>query len=51
MYIGTSDPLSFINGVIYEVIEQVDHFYRIIDETGEPYLYTLKNFKVIETIN
>lgn len=47
MYLGESDPIRFINGKVYEVIESVDRFYRIIDETGEPYLYTLKNFKIL----
>ena len=36
---GESDPLTFIDGKVYDVIGIEDGWYRIIDETGEDYLY------------
>jgi len=47
-YIGKSNPLRFINGKVYEVIGEEDGRYRIIDETGEDYLYSPKNFERLE---
>jgi len=48
MYLGVSNPLRFINGKIYEVIGEEKGRYRIIDETGEDYLYSLKNFRRLD---
>jgi hypothetical protein len=47
-YIGESHPLYFINGKIYEVIGKEIGSYRIIDETGEDYLYSLTDFEIVE---
>ena len=47
-FVGESDPLYFINGKEYEVIGEEDGMHRIIDETGEDYLYTLDDFEIIE---
>ena len=38
-YIGKSSPFSLINGKVYEVIDVSKNWYRIVDETGEDYLY------------
>lgn len=38
-YIGKSDPLSLINGKVYEVISVQHKWYQIVDETGEDYMY------------
>ena len=47
-FIGESNPLTLINGKIYEVLE-IDHkFYRIIDETNEDYLYHPSLFEIVE---
>lgn len=48
-YLGKSNPLRFLQGKVYEVIGEEDGRYRIIDETGEDYLYTLKNFEKVES--
>lgn len=50
-YIGNSNPLRFINGKIYEVIGRENNSYRIIDETGEDYLYSLKHFELVDEKN
>lgn len=47
-YIGESNPLTFINGKIYEVLSIECGMYRVIDETDEDYLYLPSNFEVVE---
>lgn len=43
-YIGKGDSLTLIKGKIYDVISVEQGWYRIIDETGEDYLYPPKFF-------
>lgn len=38
-YIGNSDPLMLLHGKSYKVIDIERGWFRIIDETGEDYLY------------
>ena len=38
-YIGKSQKHYLLNGKIYEVISIERGWYRVIDETGEDYLY------------
>ena len=48
-YLGESDPLTLLNGKTYEVIEEDEEgYYRIIDETGDDYLYDTDAFEVVE---
>ena len=47
MYIGNNDPVSLLHGKIYDVISVEKGWYRIIDETGEDYLYPPELFKII----
>ncbi len=49
-YVGESDPLELLNGKIYDVIEidEVLGWYRIVDETGEDYLYPAEDFEIIK---
>lgn len=47
-YIDESDPLALINGKEYKVLSVEHGWYRIIDETGEDYLYAPEAFEVIE---
>ena len=48
-YLGESDPLALLNGKIYDVIEEDEEgYYRIIDETGDDYLYDTDDFEVVE---
>lgn len=47
MFNGISDPLSLLSGREYEV-ESIDcGWYRIVDETGEDYLYPPESFIVV----
>lgn len=44
---GISDPLSLLNGKEYEVKAIECGWYRIVDETGEDYLYPPESFDVL----
>lgn len=51
-YIGVSIPGYFVNGRIYEYLGKEGPFYRIIDESGEVYLYlSLDPFEVVKEIS
>lgn len=47
-YIGESDPLVLLNNKVYKVISIEEQWYRIIDETGEDYLYPPESFEIVE---
>lgn len=49
-YIGASDPLELLNGKVYEVleVEEEEEWYRIVDETGDDYLFPPEDFEVVE---
>lgn len=47
-YNGESDPLSLINGKVYNVLAVEYGYYRVVDETGEDYLYDSDAFEVVE---
>lgn len=46
-YLGKTDPITLINGKQYEVISIERDWFRIIDETGEDYLYPPEMFKIV----
>lgn len=47
-YCGESDPLYLLNGKVYEVMNVEEGWYRIVDETGEDYLYSPDAFETVE---
>lgn len=48
-YIGESDPLSCINGEIYDCVDKdEDGNIYIVDETGEAYLYLIDDFELVD---
>ena len=47
-FLGESNPLTLMNGKIYDVISVEKKWYRIIDETGEDYLYPPECFEIVE---
>lgn len=47
-FLGQSDPLSLLNGKIYNVEGIQCGWYQIIDETGEDYMYPPKAIEVVE---
>ena len=47
-YIGkSSDWLRFIHNKVYEKTGEEHGYWRVVDETGEDYLYLPKNFEVL----
>lgn len=46
-YTGKSDPLVLLNGKIYDVLSVEKSWYRIVDETGEDYLYPPGAFEIV----
>ena len=46
-YLGESDELEFINNKIYDCVGYENGMARLVDETGEDYLYSLDNFEKI----
>lgn len=47
-YTGNSDPLCLLNGKVYKVLSIEKGWYRIIDETGEDYLFPPDVFEKVE---
>lgn len=48
-YIGSkSDPMELINGKVYKCLGVENGWYRVVDESGEDYLYPPEEFEVIE---
>lgn len=46
-YIGPTVGISLIKNNIYEVLGYEHNFIRVIDETGEDYLYDPDNFEIL----
>lgn len=46
-YIGKTESHTFDNGEQYEVLSVEDGWYRIVDKTGEDYLYPPDEFEVV----
>ena len=46
-YLGKTDAFALINGKFYEVISIERNWFRIIDETGEDYLYPPELFEIV----
>ena len=47
-YIKKTIPLSVTKGKIYEVLSIEKGWYRIVDDSGEDYLYPPDGFRVLE---
>lgn len=47
-YLGKTDPFTLVNGKLYEVISIERGWLRIIDETGEDYLFPPELFEIIK---
>lgn len=48
-YIGKTEFLVLTNSKVYDVISVEKGWYRIIDDSGEDYLYPKKYFEVVES--
>lgn len=50
-YIGDySSPLELITGKTYECLGRERSRFRVIDETGEDYLYPISDFEIVEEV-
>ena len=47
-YIGETDFLVLTHNIIYDVISIEKEWYRIIDDSGEDYLYPPDEFEIVE---
>lgn len=47
-WIGKTTSFMMTHGKIYEVISIEKDWYRVIDDTGEDYLYPPEKFEIIE---
>lgn len=47
-YTGETISLMLTNGKIYDVVSVERSWYRIVDDTGEDYLYPADNFEIVE---
>lgn len=47
-YIGESDEFYCINGKVYEVVGETHGMWKVIDESGEDYLYSPEMFEKVE---
>ena len=46
-YIGNTVPLGMTKGKVYDVLSVEKGWYRIVDDSGEDYLYPPNNFVVV----
>lgn len=51
VYLGPTESHTLEHGRVYEVLSEEDGWYRIIDKSGEDYLYPKDEFKTIEDSN
>lgn len=48
-YIGETDFLVLTHNIMYDVISIEKEWYRIIDDSGEDYLYPPELFEIVES--
>ena len=46
-YIGKTEPLELTNGKEYDVLSVERGWYRVVDDTGEDYLYPPDAFLIV----
>lgn len=47
-YLGKTEFLVLTNNKIYDVLSVERGYYRIVDDSGEDYLYPPKYFEIVE---
>ena len=50
-WLGKTEALILTNGKIYDVISIERGWYRVIDDSGEDYLYPPEVFEIVEEDN
>ena len=48
-YLGETSFLELTNGKVYTVLSVEKNWYRIVDDSGEDYLYPPEDFEVVDT--
>ena len=48
---GKTEFLMLTNGKVYEVLSIEKEWFRVIDDSGDDYLYPPEKFEIIEEIN
>lgn len=51
VYLSPTEPHTLDEGKEYEVISEEYGWYRIVDKSGEDYLYPKEQFKLVEDSN
>lgn len=46
-YIGKTESNTLDNGVVYDILSVEQGWYRVVDKSGEDYLYPAKEFEVV----
>ncbi|MCQ8260036.1 hypothetical protein NF418_00820 [Streptococcus suis] len=47
-FIGETTNYTLDNGKIYDILTVEGKFFRVIDKSGEDYLYLAENFEIVE---
>lgn len=47
-FLGKTEALVLTHGKVYDVLSVEKGFYRIVDDSGEDYLYPPKYFEIVE---
>ena len=47
-YLGKTEFLMLTNNKVYDVISVEKGWYRVVDDSGEDYLYPPKYFEIVE---
>ncbi|MGN8979851.1 hypothetical protein [Collinsella sp. HCP28S3_E6] len=47
-YLGETSFLELTNGKVYTVLSVEKDWYRIVDDSGEDYLYPPEDFEVVD---
>jgi hypothetical protein len=50
-FLGKTESLVLTHGKVYDVLSVEKGFYRIVDDSGEDYLYPPKYFEIVEEQN
>ena len=50
-YLGETSFLELTNGKVYTVLSVEKDWYRIVDDSGEDYLYPPEDFEVVDPTN
>ena len=50
-WLGETEFLYFTHGKVYDVLSVEKQWYRIVDDSGEDYLYPPDQFEIVEECN